>query len=219
VKRTVISPARRQALLDAALDLLQQEGLPGVKARTVADEAGLTTMALYSEFGGLPGLLAGVCEEGYARLDDRLAAISPSTDPIADLFALAIETRAFAIENPNLYDLIFGLPSSNGLRGELGETGPLPAGGSSYRHTFATLTQACERAISSGRVSSTRPRELAAQVWSLVHGYICLELSGHFGEFEDPVESVLVPLTISFMTGIGDDREASLAATRQVRAR
>jgi AcrR family transcriptional regulator len=219
VRRTEISSTRRRALLDAALGLLQQDGLPGVKARTVADVAGLTTMALYSEFGGLPGLLAGVCEEGYARLDNRLAAVRSSADPVADLFALAIETRAFAIENPNLYDLIFGLPSSNGLRGELGEAGPLPAGGSSYRHTFATLTRACERAIGSGRVSSARPRELAAQLWSLVHGYICLELSGHFGEFEDPVESVLVPLTVSFMTGLGDDREASLAATRRVQAR
>lgn len=209
--------ARRTALIDAAIRLLTRDGVAGVKARAVVDEAELTTMALYSAFDGIPGLLSAVCEEGYAQLNGRLTGLTTTDDPVADLFAQALAYRRFALDNPHLYDLLFGLPSGNGLRGALRDGAELPAGGTSYVDTFATLTRSCERAISAGRVSSPSSRELAAQLWALVHGHIGLELSGHFGEFADPVETVLVPLTVGFMVGQGDSREASSRATRIAR--
>ncbi|WP_332642954.1 TetR/AcrR family transcriptional regulator [Aeromicrobium sp.] len=209
--------ARQTALIDAAIGLITRDGVAGVKARAVVDEAEVTTMALYSAFGGLPGLLSAVCEEGYARLNGRLTELPTTDDPVADLFAQALEYRRFALDNPHLYDLLFGLPSGNGLRGEQVDGRDLPAGGTSYVNTFATLTRSCERAISAGRVTSPSSRELAAQLWALVHGHISLELSGHFGEFADPVETILVPLTVGFMVGQGDDREASSRATKSAR--
>lgn len=209
--------ARQTALVEAAIRLLTREGVAGVKARTVTEEAELTTMALYSAFGGIPGLLSAVCEEGFARLNRRLTEVQPTDDPVADLFAQALEYRRFALGNPHLYDLLFGLPSG-GLRGGLIDEGDLPPGGTSYVATFSTLTHACERAIAAGRVHSPSSRQLAAQLWALVHGHISLELSGHFGEFADPVEAVLVPLTVGFMVGQGDDREASSRATQSAQA-
>ncbi len=177
-------------------------------------------MALYSAFGGMPGLMNAVVEEGFARLDARMRTIEPSDDSIADLFSMALECRNFAIDNSHLYDLIFGHESRNAARGKLlagADTHSTEE--TSYQQSFATVANACDRVIASGRVRSSSGRHLAAQLWSLVHGYISLELSGHFDTFGDPVEEVLIPLAVSFMTGQGDNSEKSLASTARSTAR
>lgn len=210
-------PARRGALVEAAIRLLSEGGPTAIKARTVTSEADLTTMALYSAFGGMPGLMNAVIEEGFARLDARMRTIEPSDDSIADLFSMAIECRRFAIENPHLYDLIFGTESRDAARGKLFAGAPSTEE-TSYQQSFATVTNACDRAITSCRVRSSSGRHLAAQLWSLVHGYISLELSGHFEGFGDPVEEVLIPLAVGFMTGQGDDRDKALSSTTKTKA-
>lgn len=176
-------------------------------------------MALYSAFGGMPGLMSAVVEEGFHRLEERLSTVTPSDDPVADLFAMAIECRHFAVENPHLYDVIFGPESREAIRGRLfAEAGHSSIDQSSYQQSFATLAQACDRAIAAGRVTIPSGRHLAAQLWSMVHGYISLELSGHFDGFANPVEEILVPLAVSFMTGQGDTRQLSLSSTRKTLA-
>ena len=213
VTTTDTLPARKSALLEAALRLLGEHGPVAIKARTVTSEADLTTMALYSEFGGLPGLMTAVVEEGFARLDARLRSVEPTDDSIADLFTMAIACRRFAIENPHLYDLMFGPESRDVARGKLLAGDAAPTEQTAYQHSFLTLANACERAVAAGRVRSSSGRQLAAQLWSLVHGYISLELSGHFTGFTDPVGEVLVPLAVSFMTGQGDDPDQAMSST------
>lgn len=210
-------PTRQGALVEAALRLLGEYGPAAIKARTVTSEADLTTMALYTAFGGMPGLMTAVVEEGFARLDSRMRGIEPSDDSVADLFSMAIECRRFAIENPHLYDLIFGPESRDVARGKLLAGNALSTEATAYQQSFATLANACDRAVEAGRVRSPSGRHLAAQLWSLVHGYISLELSGHFAGFADPVDEVLVPLAVSFMTGQGDDPDQSMSSTTKTK--
>ena len=59
---------------------------------------------------------------------------------------------------------------------------------------------------------------IAAQLWSYVHGFIALELAGHFAQFADGFKSVLVPLGINMVVALGDSREQaeiSIAAALQ----
>lgn len=210
-------PTRQGALVEAAIRLLSESGPAAIKARTVTSEADLTTMALYSAFGGLPGLMTAVVEEGFARLDSRMRSIEPSDDPIADLFSMAIACRRFAIENPHLYDLMFGPESRDVARGKLLAGDAPSTERTAYQHSFATLADACDRAVEAGRVRSSSGRHLAAQLWSLVHGYISLELSGHFAGFSDAVDEVLVPLAVSFMTGQGDDPDQAMSSTTKTK--
>lgn len=209
---------RQSALVDAALRLLGEHGPSAIKARTVTTEADLTTMSLYTTFGGIPGLLTAVVEEGFARLDALMRTVEPSDDPVADLFSMAIECRRFAIENGHLYDLMFGPESRDVARGKLLLGDAPPAGTSAYQQSFSTVEKACDRAIQAGRVRSPSGRHLAAQLWSLVHGYISLERSGHFTGFNDPVDEVLVPLAVSFMTGRGDDPDQAMSSTTRTTA-
>jgi hypothetical protein len=58
-----------------------------------------------------------------------------------------------------------------------------------YDHVVAT----CAGLIESGRVRHNDP-EVLAGLWSMVHGFVTLELSDHFADFDDPVTSVFLPL-------------------------
>jgi AcrR family transcriptional regulator len=80
---------RRALLIEAGLDCLAEDGLPGVSVRSVCARARLTTRYFYESFANLDGLLVAlvdhVAEEVAAR---GLAAINQAPD---DLYA---ESRA-----------------------------------------------------------------------------------------------------------------------------
>src|SRR5919107_731159 len=58
----------RQALLDAALELLRAEGAAALTLRAVARAAGVSQAAPYRHFADRGALVAAVAEEGFERL-------------------------------------------------------------------------------------------------------------------------------------------------------
>jgi len=54
----------RDEMLHAAVGLLDDQGPDALQTRRVAGAAGTSTMAVYTHFGGMRGLIAEVAEEG-----------------------------------------------------------------------------------------------------------------------------------------------------------
>jgi len=52
-----MSSSPRERLVEAGTRLLERDGLEALKARKVAAEIGVSTMAVYTHFGGMNGLL------------------------------------------------------------------------------------------------------------------------------------------------------------------
>ena len=75
-------PAR---LVQATIQLLAESGPSAIKARTVASASGLSTMVVYSHFGGIPELLNAVIDEGFRRLAQVFSEGPITDDPVADL--------------------------------------------------------------------------------------------------------------------------------------
>ncbi|MFD8001703.1 TetR/AcrR family transcriptional regulator [Streptomyces mirabilis] len=215
--RTKVDDAAER-LVRAAISLLAEQGPSAVKARTVASASGLSTMVVYSHFGGIPELMRAVADHGFRELGAAFAQVPVTDDPIADLFAMALTCRRVARENPHLYDLMFGLSTRATYRplsdADLRLSGRSPA----FRDAHAHVTAACARLVHSGRVEQQEPEVIAAQLWSLVHGYITLELAEHFVEFDDAVVQVLLPMGVNFSVGLGDQRERA-EASHEVGAR
>ncbi|MGW7427659.1 TetR/AcrR family transcriptional regulator [Streptomyces sp. NPDC054813] len=201
-----------ERLVQAAIGLLAEQGPSSIKARTVASASGLSTMVVYSHFGGIPELMRAVADHGFRELGRAFSQVPVTEDPIADLFAMALTCRRVARENPHLYDLMFGLSTRATYRplsdADLRLSGRSPA----FRDAHAHVAAACERLVGSGRVEQQEPEAIAAQLWSLVHGYITLELAEHFVEFEDAVVQVLLPMGVNFSVGLGDERKRSEAS-------
>lgn len=64
-------PSVRDKLLHAAVGLLDEHGPDALQTRKVASAAGTSTMAVYTHFGGMRGLIAAVAEEGYVSSTPR----------------------------------------------------------------------------------------------------------------------------------------------------
>ena len=201
-----------ERLVQATIKLLAEQGPSAIKARAVAAEAGMSTMVVYSHFGGIPELIRAVGDHGFSEMERAFSEVPVTEDPIADLFSMALTTREIARANPHLYDLMFGLSTRATYRPtpdkDLRRSGHSPTFQAAYVH----LSDACSRLVESGRVGGLDPKVVAAAVWSFVHGYITLELGDHFAEFDDPVAQVMLPMGVTFSVGLGDDPERARAS-------
>ncbi|MCF8607342.1 TetR/AcrR family transcriptional regulator [Gordonia sp. HY442] len=202
----------RERLILSTIDLLADTGPQALKVRTITDRAGVSTIAVYHHFGGLQELLQEVVGWGYADLQAALTAASHADpDPAVQLFAMALATRAVAQRNAHLYDMMFGLSTRGTYRHIDSPDHSVPRG---FEPAYSVLVAACERLTRSGRVTSSTGDEMAAQLWSAVHGFVMLEVAGNFAHFSDPVSAVLQPIAVNILTGMGDDRARAESAAR-----
>ncbi|NUA30581.1 TetR/AcrR family transcriptional regulator [Cupriavidus basilensis] len=201
-------PDARTRLVEAAIRLLTTNGPSEVKARSVSSEAGLSTMGVYSYFGGVPELLQAVADEGFERQAAIFKQVANTDDPMVDLCAMALACRDFARSNPHLYDLMFGLSIHGRYSPSRGTPESQSRGRSaSFTASYAYLHWECTRLVEGGIVRKIDPDRIAAQLWSALHGFIMLELGGHFAAIDDPSAEILVPMCVNVVVGLGADRK------------
>lgn len=201
-------PAR---LVQATVKLLAEQGASAIKARTIAAEAGVSTMVVYHHFGGVPELVGAVIDHGFREIESAFARVPVTDDPVTDLFLMALVVRDIARANPHLYDMMFGL--SNRATYRPTDKAPRRSGHSeAFQAAYAHLTAACERLVESQQTGMLEARSVAAGLWSTMHGYISLELADHFVEFEDPVRAIMMPAGVVFTVGLGGDPERAQAS-------
>ena len=185
----------RRTLLDAAARLLGEEGPGALSTRRLAREAGTSTMAVYTHFGSMPALVREIVADGFARLFDRVAAVEPSDDVLDDLLRVAQAYRANALEHPHVYGVMFGSASLGGYRLHDDE---LAVG----LDAFGQLVDVTRRAMAAGALRKDDPAAVAGQLWSALHGYVMLELSGFNAVVDDPEGQLLWPMLGHLVQGL-----------------
>ncbi|MDO5681668.1 MAG: TetR-like C-terminal domain-containing protein [Propionibacteriaceae bacterium] len=118
-------------------------------------------------FGGKKGLLLALYRQALESFGDAQRAVPETTDPEADLLALGIAYRSWALANPHLFRVMF--------------SGTLPAGdptcAEAARDTIGPLQAGVARALASGCVVGDHDT-IVLSLWSVVHGFATLELDG-----------------------------------------
>lgn len=200
----------RARLIAATLRVLDEEGPTAVQARRLARDIGTSTMAVYHHFGGMPQLLRGVADDGFVQLDSSLAAVPITDDPIIDIVELALAYRRFAQDSPHLYDLMFGMSAPGGHR-----PGPSDSGDGEPEQAlaFGRLVAATARAMDAGALRRAKPAQVAAQVWSMLHGHITLELAGYLDRFGNDSTDVLMSVSGNLLLSLGGAPEQVMRAT------
>lgn len=155
-------------LLAEAAVQVAATGPDGLSLRRLAEAVETSTSAIYSLFGGKDALLLAVFERAFRSFGASQQAVDVGDDPAADLLALGLAYRRWALGNPHLFQLMFG-PG-------LPRTGPgteqLATG------TKEPLLAAVRRGQASGVVSAEHDPEVVAQgLWGQVHGLVTLELA------------------------------------------
>lgn len=189
---------RRDRLVAAALDVLEEDGPAAVTTRALTQRAGLSTMSVYSEFGSFGALVGEVIRTGFGGLADALAEIGRTDDPVADLLVLAGTYRAYAHAHPRLYAVMVGTATLGGHQRSEPEV-------ESYLSAFGQAVDLVAKAMAQGRFDPGEPMVAGAQLVSALHGGVTLEMSGLLDVVGDPFERVLLPLVHSLLAGLGDD--------------
>lgn len=160
-----------QALLEAAHRLLAEHGSEALTVRRIATEAGMSTMNVYSRFGGKDGVIDELYRDGFSRMYAAIGAV-PTTDDVAtDLVDMAHAYRRFALDNPTYYKVMFRTaihaftPSADSV--ELARSG------------LAVIADRVRAGQEAGQVRSDDGHEalvIAAWLWATCHGLVTLEI-------------------------------------------
>lgn len=201
----------RDSLVEAGVRILERDGLPALSARNVAAETGTSTMAVYTHFGGMAGLLDAIAVEVFDRFTRALTEVPETDDPVADFLAMGLAYYRFALANPQRYQLIFGTASPasiSAFRTDLTVTGSA-TNRAEWAASFGALRTAVDRMITAGRIRDDDELVVAGRLWSVNHGAVMLEMAGFFGQDGHGLSQILGPLIIDTLVGMGDDREAA----------
>ncbi|MBV8930786.1 MAG: WHG domain-containing protein [Mycobacteriaceae bacterium] len=201
----------RERLIEAGLRLLERDGIEALKARKVAAVIGASTMAVYTHFGGMTGLLGAIAEEAFDRFAQALTEVAQTDDPVADFFAMGAAYRHFALVNPQRYQFIFGISSPEAITRNRSD---ITVTGSASRRiegtaSFDALLTGVRRMIAAERIRDDGESVIAGRLWSLIHGAVMLEMAGFFGHEGHALTHILGPLTVDVFVGMGDDRDSA----------
>lgn len=151
----------RQALLEAALVILEQEGEAGLGLRDLARAVSVSPAAPYRHFDSRAALLEALAVTGYQRFTAAMEAVAAS-DVLDPMTAMGKTYVKFALDNANLFRLMFSPQVKRDNR-----PGLRMAADAAYQ----TL-----RHVTGGDTKTTRVAALAA--WARVHGLAVLLLDG-----------------------------------------
>jgi AcrR family transcriptional regulator len=203
----------RDEMLHAAVGLLDEQGPDALQTRKVAGAAGTSTMSVYTHFGGMQALIAAVAEEGLRQFGEALT-VPLSDDPVADLFVVGGAYRRYAIERPHMYRLMFGSTSAHGINAPAQNVLTLTVTEIDDRYSsFAHVVRGVHRCMRAGRITVGSADDdatvvaTAAQFWALIHGFVMLELAGHYGDDGSAVIPVLSAMTSNLLVALGDSAE------------
>jgi len=160
----------RDALVEAALQVLAETGTESLTLREVARRAGVSHAAPAHHFGDASGLVAAVAARGYRELAAEMKrGATADSNPVVALRAAGLAYVEFAMRRPDLFRMMFHpAVADKSAFPELEE-----ASGTTFDFLLARIT-VCQHA---GLVRPGDPRGLALSAWSTVHGLAVLAAS------------------------------------------
>jgi len=179
----------RTRLLAAAEQLVRQHGPDGLSLRELARTCRTSTMAIYTLYGGKPGLMQALYALGFARLHAYALTAEAPDAPLRWMVRQMLAYRRFALDHTGLYRLMFGgekrfTPTSRNTR-----FASLAAPVEDAYPAFAALVDAvgaCMAHYRKAAPGSAEVQDFAFLVWGQMHGLVGLEIAG----YADPVDAL-----------------------------
>jgi len=210
VGRSEIQAEQRRRLVAVTLQRLDERGVEALRARELSAEVGASTQALYTLFGGMPGLIEAAVGEGFVGLAGHVDAVPESDDPVADHLVRGWAYTDWALAHPQLYRVMFGV-TDPALRHHVAVEATLAGAhlaGGDGRTALDVLVRSVEQMIVAERLRPADALPVARQFLSATHGYVLLELAGAIGEPGAGLAD-MAGLAVNLLVGLGDTRETA----------
>jgi AcrR family transcriptional regulator len=162
----------RQALLDAAMELVRERGVEGLTLREVARRAGVSHNAPYHHFADKGALVSALAIEGFGRFEasfrDALER-TPGTH-LERIRAIGGAYVRFAFDDPARFTLMW--------RPELRSVGDDSEVDQAGLASYQVLIDEIVAGQRAGEIRAGDEGLLALAAWSLVHGLAILIVDG-----------------------------------------
>ncbi|MFG3550152.1 TetR/AcrR family transcriptional regulator [Streptomyces sp. NPDC047725] len=185
----------RAEIKQHAWEQIAAAGAPGLSLNAIAKQMGMSGPALYRYFANRDELITELIRDAYRSLADTIRATAASG---ADLAGLGHALRAWALDDPQRYFLIYGTPvpgyhapdDITAIASEImdalldaAQPGDTPADSRLEAHL------AEHRGWAADHPAPPAALRRALLFWTLLHGILSLELADHFtGMGLDPAE-------------------------------
>jgi AcrR family transcriptional regulator len=196
----------KEALLQAALDLIAQKGAAGFTFADAARMAGVSPAAPYRHFRDRDELLTSIAQRGFEQFEAQLSAAwddgRPDTGSAFERVGKAY--LAFARDEPAFYSAMFesgvAVDSASGLM-------------AASERAFGVIRAAAERLAALAPSGTPRPPALmmALHIWSMAHGVASLFARGDAARRKVPMtpEELLEAEVLIYLRGLGFSTDRS----------
>jgi len=158
-------------ILQGAKKLFLEKGIEQTTIRNIADEIDYSVGTVYVYFKDKNAILHDIHSIGFQELGEKFSEIFTIADPMERLRKMGIIYMKFAIENSEMYDLMFNVKAPMEFI-ENCENEEWNEGVGTFDALKNTVAQCMEKDHFKGH--SLEP--LSFMIWSLVHGMCCLEI-------------------------------------------
>jgi AcrR family transcriptional regulator len=195
-------PNLRQALIDAALELLRAEGPGALTLRGVARVAGVSQTAPYRHFPDRAALVAAVADDGFRRLHARMRGAEGAGGGPGDasqraaLRQLGLAYVRFGLDHPAEYRIMFG-PEAAPRRDD-GAPPPSAAREAVYELLTRGIIELQQRRV----IRAGDPGALAMSCWAMMHGIVMLSLDGRVAQVGRRPDELAEGATMVLMHGM-----------------
>lgn len=162
----------REALVAAALKVIERDGEAQFSTRAVCAIANVTAPTLYHHFGTADGLLSAAMEEAFAQFLDSKAAATESSDPVTALRQGWDNYVRFAAARPRLYAAMM----SRVLKG-----GNIPAAEQGFAHLKSQIA-----AIAAEGRLAVKPNVAAEIAWASANAAALLHVTANLRKTAPP---------------------------------
>lgn len=155
----------RETIITTAWELIETEGLDQLSLSKLANTLGIKAPSLYNHIANKTDLLRAVNELTMQRLMAHLsdAIDAAGNDLHAQLFAIANAYRDYADAHPDIY-ILFNASSED-----------------IYPDLPSVITAVSKLESVTGRLAGPEHAlSVLRGLWALIHGFIMLEIAGHF---------------------------------------
>lgn len=185
----------RQAMMQAAGELLLEQGYEGFSLRKVAQRVGFSPGNIYLYFEDKDDLLYSAIADGFQQFGERLEqAVAQTKDPFERIISLGRSYVEFGLENPMHYELMFVQRTDY-----LFVKRQIPG-----IDKLMYLKQAVAEAMIAGVIRQGNISSITDSLWALVHGVVSLSLIMPFIDEErtqNTVEEAFRMIVLSLKPG------------------
>ncbi len=163
--------ALRALILKGAKKLFLEKGIEQTTMRNIADEIDYSVGTVYVYFKDKNAILHDLHSIGFQELGGFFQGLFSIEDPMERLKKMGITYLKFAIENQEMYDLMFNVKApmefiENAKKEDWNEGVA----------TFGALKETVSQCMEQGHFKGHSLEPLSFMIWSLVHGMCCLEI-------------------------------------------